>query len=222
MWRPFIAVVTILALVFCGFCCATTNPDGTPSTAQSTAAGTLGGAAIGAALGAIIGAALGDPGRGAAIGAAAGALAGGIAGFAYGKHREQIARDRAAAEAMYSYKPEQGEKVVIENVAVNPQTTPQDSDITLTSTYTVLNGDNQPMEVAVVQKLLANGKPMGQPYIAKDQKISGTYEFTLPTKINANAQVGRYTLITQVDTPNARDQKSVDFIVAQKAAANER
>lgn len=222
MLRKFIALLSATVLVISGIGCATTNPDGTPNTAASTAGGALGGAILGAGLGALIGLATGDVAKGAAIGAIAGAGAGALAGFAYAKHQEKMVRDRQAAEAMYSYNAQQGERVVLEGVEVTPLTSTQGDQISMNSDFTVLNGSDEPVPVEVTQTIAFQGKQMGRPYTETSQFKSGSYSYSTPTKIPANAPEGKYTVVTRVQAPNAKDERMCEFLVAKKAASNQR
>jgi len=220
MWRKFMALFLVLAMLSLGLGCATTN--GTPSTAGSTAAGTLGGAALGAALGALIGLGTGDVAEGAAYGAIAGAAAGALAGFAYAKHREAMLRDRQAAEAAFNYKPEQGEQVILEEASVTPDTAIKGDQISLNSIFTVLNGSDQPVPVEVTQAILFQGKPIGPPATDKSNRVSGSYVYSTLANVDAKAQEGKYMFITRVKTPNAQDEKMCEFLVAKKAASNQK
>jgi hypothetical protein len=222
MMRGVLVILLSLALVISGIGCATTNPDGTPSTAGSTAGGAIGGALLGAALGALIGVATGDPAGGAVRGAIAGAAAGAIAGFAYAKHQEQVVRDRQAAEAMYSYQPEQGEKVVIEGLEVAPNTVTMGDEVALNTNFTVLTGNDQPVDMVITQTITSQGKPVDKPFVDKTSRKSGTYGVSYSTKIPPNAPEGRYALVTKVETAKAMDEKTSEFLVAKKAASNQR
>jgi len=218
MGRNLLILVLIVALLASGSGCATTNPDGTPSRGAAAVGGMTGGALLGAALGAIIGAATGNVARGAAIGAAAGALAGGLAGVIYGNYQEKLARDRQAAEAEHKYNPEQGEKVVVESVSVQPEEVAQGQNVGLYATYTVLTGSDEAVAVEVTQRLVSQGKAVGRANVIKAEKVSGTYELATPAAITARVPPGTYALITQVKTANAKDEKSCEFTVARKAA----
>jgi outer membrane lipoprotein SlyB len=210
----------IIALLISGFGCATTS-DGTPSTVGSTATGALGGAATGAGLGALIGLATGNVAHGAAYGAIAGAATGAVVGFIYAKHQEQMLRDRQAAESTYKYQPAQGERAILESVNVTPTSTSQGGQVDLNSDYTVLNGSDQPMPVDLTQSISYQGTSMGTTS-NKLEKKSGTYKMTVPATIPANAPEGRYVLVTKLQTPSARDEKSCEFQVGKKMASGER
>jgi hypothetical protein len=202
--------------------CATTNPDGTPSTAASTVGGGILGAIAGAGLGALAGLATGDVAKGAIIGAIAGATAGALGGLAYAKHQEQVLRDRQAAEAAYNYQPEQGEKVVIEGSEVAPNTVTNGDEVALNTNYTVLTGNDQPVDTVVTQTITSQGKPVDKPFVDKSIHKSGTYGVSYSTKIPPNAPEGRYAVVTKVQTTNAMDEKTSEFLVAKKAASNQR
>jgi hypothetical protein len=224
MVRGVLVILLALALVISGIGCATTNPDGTPST--STAGSTIGGGVIGAILGAgvgaIIGAATGNVARGAVIGAIAGAAAGAAGGFAYAKHQERVLRDRQAAEAMYQYKPEQGERVVIEGLEVAPTTVTNGDEIALNTNFTVLTGNDEPVDTVITQTISSEGKPVDKPFVDKNSHKSGSYGVSYSTKIPAKAPEGKYALVTRVQTPNTMDEKTCEFLVAKKAASNQR
>lgn len=222
MLKKFIALLTATVLVISGIGCATTNPDGTPNTAASTAGGAAGGALIGAGLGALIGLATGNVARGAALGAIVGAAAGGLGGFAYAKTQQKAVRDRQAAEAMYKYNAQQGERVILEGVEVSPLTTTPGEKIAMNADFTVLNGSDQTMAVEVTRTIAFQGKQMGQPYRETTVFASGSYSYSTPTQIPAEAPEGKYTVATLVKTPNAQDERMCEFLVAKKAASNHR
>jgi len=222
MIRKFFALFLAAVLIISGLGCATTNPDGTPNTAASTAGGAVGGAALGAALGALIGLATGDVAGGAAYGAIAGAAAGALGGFAYAKTQQNMVRDRQAAEAMYSYNTQQGERLILEGVGVSPLTSAQGDKVTFNSDFTILNGSDQPVPIEVSQTIMSQGKPVGSPIVEKSERKSGSYSDSTPVQIPANAPEGKYTVVTKVQTPNAKDERMCEFLVAKKAASNQR
>lgn len=222
MVHRFIALFLALILVISGLGCATTNPDGTPKTGMATAGGAIGGAILGAGLGAIIGAATGDVAKGTVIGAIAGAGAGAVAGFAYAKHQEKMLRDRQQAEALYNYNAQQGERVILERAEVTPPTSAQGSLISLDSDFTILNGSEQPVPVEVTKIMVFQGQQMGHPCVETSEYKSGSYSYTTPTQIPANAPEGKYMVLTRIKTPNASDEKTCEFLVVKKAASNER
>jgi hypothetical protein len=219
MIRGVLVILLSLALVISGIGCATTNPDGTPSTAASTGGGAILGALLGAGIGALSGLATGNVAKGAVIGAIAGATAGAIGGFAYAKHQEQVLRDRQAAEAAYNYQPEQGERVVIEALEVAPNTVTNGDEVALNTNFTVLTGNDQPVDMVVTQTITSQGRPVDKPFVDKASRKSGTYGVSYSTKIPPNAPEGRYALVTRVQTGNAMDEKTSEFIVAKKAAS---
>jgi hypothetical protein len=221
MIRRFFVILLSLALVISGIGCATTNPDGTPNTGASTAGGAILGAILGAGLGALSGLATGDVAKGAVIGAIAGAGAGALAGFAYAKHQEQVLRDRQAAEAMYSYQPEQGERVVIEALEVAPNVATNGDEVALNSNFTVLTGNDQPVDMLITQTITSQGRPVDKPFVDKGSRKSGSYGVSYSTKIPANVQPGKYTLVTRIETANTMDEKTCEFLVAKKAASNQ-
>jgi len=222
MGRKFMALLLSTVLIVSGIGCATTNPDGTPSTAASTAGGALLGAILGAGIGALAGVATGDVAGGAAYGAIAGAAAGALGGFAYAQHQQKLVRDRQAAEAMYSYQPDQGERVILEGVEVSPLTSTQGDKVAFNSDFSVLNGSDQPVPVEVTQAIMFQGRQMGSPITDKSERKSGSYSDSTPVQIPANAPEGKYTMITRVQTPNAKDEKMCEFLVAKKAASHQR
>jgi hypothetical protein len=222
MVRGVFVILLSVALVTAGLGCASTNPDGTPNTAGSTAGGAIGGALLGAALGAIIGAATGNVARGAVIGAIAGATAGAIGGFAYAKHEEKVLRDRQAAEAMYKYQAEQGQKVIIEGLEVAPTTVTNGDEVALNTNFTVLTGNDEPVDTTITQTITSEGKTVGKPFEDKSTHKSGSYGVSYSTKIPDKAAEGKYTLATRVQTANSMDEKTCEFLVAKKAASNQR
>ncbi|MFZ5447785.1 MAG: hypothetical protein ACOZFS_04000 [Thermodesulfobacteriota bacterium] len=170
----------------------------------------------------MIGLATGNVARGAAIGAIAGAATGAVAGFIYAQHQEKLLRDRQAAEAMYKYQPQQGERVILETVGVTPATTSQGSQVALTSDFTVLNPTDQPLPMDLTQTITYQGKQMGKPYTNKSERKNGSYNFSVPTSIPGNAPEGTYVVVTNLQSPNARDMRSCEFQVSKKTATGER
>jgi len=222
MLRKLIAGATLVAFLSLFFGCATTNPNGTPpSPGQSAAGGAIAGALLGGAIGALCGLIPGGSiaasvARGAIAGASTGLIAGAIAGFAYGKYQEQQYRDRQAAEAFHQYKPEQGEKVIVEAIEVKPESSVQGGNISLNFTFSVLTGASEPVPVEVTQLVMVENKVCGQPLCYKSDRVSGTYVFSVPMTIPGDAPEGKYKLVTLVKTTKANDQKTCDFMVAKK------
>lgn len=221
--RKLIAIACLLALGVTLAGCATTRPEGSPppSTGQTTAGGAVAGAVVGGVIGALCGLIPGggiavSVARGAIAGAGTGLVMGAIAGFAYGKHEERIYRDQQAAAKMHNYKPEEGEKVYVETVEVNPGECPPGSCVAFNTVFTVLNDSQQPMPVEVTQMVLAEGKPVGKPFVEKSDRAGGSYSFSVPTHIPENAMPGKYSLLTRVKTPKADGEKTCDFLIAKK------
>jgi len=221
MTRKLVTLIVLVTFPLALFGCATTRPDGAPSPGGSAAAGAVGGAILGGAIGALCGL---IPGggiasavvRGAIAGAATGVVTGAIAGFAYGKYQEQLYRDRQAAEAFHQYKPEEGEKVLVEVVEVKPEPCLQGDNVALKSTFSVLTGNNEPVPVEVVQTVMVQDKPCGTPFCNKTSRLSGTYVIDLPMQIPDNAPEGMYKLMTVVKTEKVADTKTCEFMVAKK------
>ncbi|MBM4287166.1 MAG: hypothetical protein FJ135_03270 [Deltaproteobacteria bacterium] len=219
MVRNFLAIITIVALVVSGMGCATTNPDGAPSPAASAAGGAVGGAALGAALGALLGLATGDVARSAVVGAIAGAAAGGIAGLTYGHYLKEQYRNRQTAEAFYQYDPQQGEKVVIDQVSVQPEAVAPGSQVTLESIYTILNGNDQPVPVEVTQGVINQGKFVYRPAVNSSQQASGSYRLALPFSLGSLPE-GKYTFLTQVKAGQTQGTRACDFYITRNISAN--
>jgi hypothetical protein len=222
MVHKLLAILCLICFSVALIGCATTNPNGTPTTGASTAGGAVAGAVLGGAIGALAGLIPGggiaaSVARGAIAGAATGVITGAIAGFAYGKYQEQKSRDQQAAEAFHQYKSEQGQKVYVEAVEVKPGTSVRGENVALNSTFSVLTGTAEPVPVEVMQTVMVENKVCGQPFSNRTDRASGTYVITLPMQIPANAPEGKYQLVTIVRTANAIDQKSCDFLVAKKA-----
>jgi hypothetical protein len=216
MAPKFFALFSIIVLIVSCFGCATTSSDVASSTAGSTAIGALGGAATGAAIGALAG-----KGKGAAIGALAGGAAGALAGFIYAQHQEKMVRDRKAAEAYSNYQPSQGETARLDMVSVTPATSTPGGQIALNSDFTVLNGSDQPIPVDLTMTIMHQGNQVGQPFKYASQK-NGTYSISTPTTIPSDAPGGRYTVLTKLQTPHAKAERSCDFQISSKTASGER
>jgi hypothetical protein len=156
---------------------------------------------------------------GALVGAGAGALA---VGFVYAVQKEQVLRDRQAAETKYRYGPEQGERVIIEAIEVAPNTVTNGDEVSLNTNFTVLTGNDQPVDMVVTQTITSQGRPVDKPLVDKASRKSGSYGISYSTKIPPNAPEGRFGLVTRVQAGNAMDEKTCEFIVAKKAASNQR
>lgn len=220
-----ISIIVVFSVSLVG--CATTNPDGSASPGRSTVGGAVAGALAGAALGALAGLIPGgnlaaNVARGAIIGAGAGLVAGAVAGFAYGKYQEQLYRDRQAAEAYHQYNTEQGEKVIIEAVEVQPDSSSPGGSVAMNSVFSVLTGNMDPVPVEITQIVMVGDKICGQPFCLKQERVSGTYKFSVPMQIPANAPDGKYKLMTAVKTSKSTDQKLCEFLVAKKASPEEK
>ncbi len=223
MARKLVTVLLLVTFPLALLGCATTGPNGAPSPGGSAAAGAVGGAILGSAIGALCGLIPGGGiasavARGAIAGAAGGALAGAIGGFAYGKYQEKLYRDRQAAETFHQYKPEEGEKVLVEVVEVTPESCVQGDNVALKSTFSVLTGNSEPVPVEVMQMVTVQDKPCGKPFCNKTDRLSGTYVLDLPMQIPGNAPEGKYKLVTMVKTEKSNDTKVCEFVVAKKAA----
>jgi hypothetical protein len=153
---------------------------------------------------------------GALVGAGAGAL---TAGFVYAIQKEQVLRDRQAAETMYRYRPEQGERVIIEAIEVAPNTVTDGDEAAFNANFTLLTGNDQLVPVEISQEIMYQGQRVGQPFTDKGSRKSGSYGVSYSTKIPANAPPGKYTLVTRIKTANAMDEKTCEFLVAKKAAS---
>jgi hypothetical protein len=222
MDRKAIAVLCLIVFSFALMGCATTNPDGAPSAGQSAAGGAVAGAVAGGVIGALCGLIPGGGiaaavARGAVAGASTGLVAGIASGFVYGKFQEKMYRDRVAAEAYYQYKNGDGEKVIVENVDIQPGDPVQGTSASLNATFTVLCGTDDAIPVEVMQTVVADNKVCGQPLSNKADRKSGTYVISVPMDIPNNTPVGKYQLLTLVKTTKAADQKMYDFMVNKKS-----
>ena len=156
---------------------------------------------------------------GALVGAGAGAL---TVGFVYAVQKEQVLRDRQTAETMYRYRSEQGEKVIIEAIEVAPNTVTNGDEVAFNANFTLLTGNDQLVTVEISQEIMYQGQRMGQPFTDKGSRKSGSYGVSYSTKIPANVEPGKYTLVTRIKAANAMDEKTCEFLVAKKAASNQR
>jgi hypothetical protein len=225
MTRKLMAITCLIVFSVSLVGCATTNPDGAPSPGGSAAGGAVSGAVVGGVVGALCGlipfggGIAGAVARGAIAGAASGVIAGVIAGFVYGKYQEKLYRDRKEAEAYYHYKPEQGQKVILETLEVQPAAPTQGEHVSLNSNFSVLSGSDEPVPVEMTQTLMVGNKVCGQQFCSRTEKVSGSYMGSLPVTIPANAPEGKYQLVTIVRTPKSIEQKTVEFMVAKKVEA---
>ena len=84
-----------------------------------------------------------------------------------------------------------------------------------------MTGNDQPDDKVITQTITSQGKPVDKPFVDKASRKSGSYGVSYSTKIPPNVPEGRYALVTRVQTANAMDEKTSEFLVAKKAASNQ-
>jgi len=201
--------------------CATTSPDGSPSAGRSAAASGVAGAVAGGVFGALCGLIPGGSiaasvARGAIVGVGSGLVAGAVAGYIHGQYQERLYRDRLAAEAFHHYKADEGEKVVVEEVEIQPAVLIQGDKATLSANYSVLTGNDDPIAVEILQTVMSQNQACGQGLYNKGDKKSGSYLSTIPLEIPENLPEGEYQLETVIKTPKAVGRKLRGFKISKK------
>jgi len=170
------------------------------------------GAGIGAATGAVAGALLGSKGAKtemAILGGLAGALAGGLIGhYAYDQKRTQ---DETAKK--YNYNSAHGPLLRIEDVSVVPVTVKPGDTVEMKMTYALLGaGSGKEAAITETREIRYKGEMYGKPQV-NVSRADGTYVTSIPITLPHDAEKGKYSVISTVQSPYASDSKEVSFQV---------
>jgi uncharacterized membrane protein len=198
MKSKIVSIVTILSFMVVLFGCASI-----PEEHKGAATG----AAVGGATGVIAGAVLGDT-KGAIIGGLAGALIGGLVGhYAYDqkKTKEETAQK-------YNYQSSMGTMLRIENVAAVPATVKPGEKVDLNATYAVLEAADKDINITETREIRMGGELVGKPEVNVTRR-GGTYSSTVPLFLPSDAKPGTYTVVTTIQSQNAKDSKETAFTV---------
>ncbi|MDO9116339.1 MAG: glycine zipper domain-containing protein [Nitrospira sp.] len=165
------------------------------------------GAGVGGAGGAVIGGLAGGT-KGAVIGGLLGVLAGG----AVGNYVERQDKDRAAAAAATGYQASQGNVVRLENGQAQPSTARAGETVNLSSTYTILTPNNQPMTIQESREVRHDGAMVANPTV-NTQRANGTFTSTVPIILPSDAQKGIYDVTTTVAMGDRTARSMTSFTV---------
>ena len=170
------------------------------------------GAGYGGAAGALAGAILAGEGsrtKGAVLGALAGVLIGGVIGN-YTIDKKLTAEETAAK---YNVQPSSGTMVRLENVTTAPSSPKPGDRVEIQTTYALLTpstgeqvGITESVEIYFGSELVGNPEAMVT-------HSGGTYTFTIPIVLPADAKKGSYRVISTVKTATAKDSRETSFMV---------
>lgn len=195
-----VAIVTILIFLSVGlFGCASI-----PEEHKGAATG----AAVGGATGVLAGAVLGQSAKGAIIGGLAGALVGGLIGhYAYDQKKTKEETDQK-----YAYQPSMGAMLRIEAVTAKPSVAKPGEKVDLNATYAVLAPTVTDINITETREIRMGGELVGKPEV-NVTRGGGTYSSTVPLFLPSDAKPGTYTVLTTIQTENAKDSRETSFTV---------
>ncbi len=197
-----ISIVTILSFMVVLFGCASI-----PEEHKGAATG----AAVGGATGVLAGAVLGKSGAKtgtAIIGGLAGALVGGLIGhYAYDqkKTKEETAQK-------YAYQSSMGTVLRIEDVTAMPSVVKPGEKVDLNATYAVLAATDTDINITETREIRIGGELVGKPEVNVTRR-GGTYSSTVPLFLPSDAKPGTYTVMTTIQSENAKDSRETSFTV---------
>ncbi len=170
------------------------------------------GAGVGALTGAVTGALVtgrGSHTAGAIIGGLAGALVGGAIGH-YAVDKKKSAEQTASA---YNYQPDSGTVVRIEGCRATPASIGPGGTVNLEATYAVMTPSSD-MQVAITEsrEVTLNGELVANPEVTVN-RTGGTYSSSIPLILPADAQPGRYRIVTTIKTASGKDAREASFTV---------
>ena len=194
-----VSIVTIFSFMVVLFGCASI-----PEEHKGAATG----AAVGGATGVVAGAVLGKSAKGAIIGGLAGALVGGLIGhYAYDqkKTKEETAQK-------YAYQSSMGTMLRIEGVTAMPSTVKPGDKVDLNVTYAVLAATDTDINITETREIKMGSELVGKPEVNVTRR-GGTYSSTVPLFLPSDAKPGTYTVVTAIQSQNAKDSKETVFTV---------
>ncbi len=167
------------------------------------------GAGIGAATGAVAGAVLGKDTQSAVLGALAGALVGGAIGhYAYDQEKS-----REQTQQTYSYKPDYGTVLTLEDVSSVPKNVAPGQTVELKMTYAILNPSaNVQTSITESRMITYNGTIVGNPEV-RVTRADGTYSSSVPLRLPTDAAKGIYVVKSEIRSDNAKDSREFTFKV---------
>jgi hypothetical protein len=172
------------------------------------------GGATGAAVGGVIGGVIGNQSGNTATGAVIGGVLGALAGAAIGHYAYDQVRTEEAAQKQYGYDYDQAKTALIrvENTSVTPSITKAGGTINLMATYTVLAQQGATMDVMESREIRYNGELVGRPQVTV-QKQGGTYTSQIPVTLAADAQAGKYIVLTTIQVGSNSDAREASFTI---------
>lgn len=199
--RKIIAI--LLVITFLSFTSGCANMDSTKKSA-------IAGAGVGALTGWLV--SRDDPAKGALIGAALGAFAGAVIGH-YIDKKQKSAEETAK---VYSYKPEEGTVVNIEEVAMEPAEVRPGEASKLVINYAILSPEaKKEIPVTEIREIKSSGKLLKEIGPAIKKRNSGTYITEQEVTFPANLPEGFYTMKGTVEAEGRTSTKETDFRVAK-------
>jgi hypothetical protein len=202
MKHKIVSVITILSFMVVLFGCASI-----PEEHKGAATG----AGIGAATGAVAGAVLAGKGsgtEGAILGGLAGALIGGLVGhYAYDQKKT---KDETAQK--YGYQSSMGTMLRVEDVAAVPASVKPGDKVDLKVTYAVLEAADKDVNITETREIRMGNELVGKPEVSVTRR-GGTYSSTVPLFLPSDAKQGTYTVLTTIQSQNAKDSKETVFTV---------
>lgn len=143
----------------------------------------------------------------------AGALVGALAGGLIGNYLDR--RDRTAQQTnqAYNYAPDQGTRLELAGVAVEPSTVAPGGRVSLNVTYAIMAASDQ-TQVAVTETrvLTYNGAKVAE-LSSPVTRTPGTYTSQVPVDLRADAAKGRYDLTVTVSGAGKMVQGAAFFVV---------
>jgi len=173
-----------------------------------------GGALLGGLVGGIIGHQSGHGWEGAALGAAIGGLAGLVA-YDYKTRQKSTAEETAER---YDYSPEQGVRMELRTIDVEPKQVKPGDRATLTVEYATLGtGQGIPVQETSILKFA------GDPYSKLDQRTEvrkdGIWVNTIAFEVPPAAQLGNYSVAQELKAGDITHTGQANFQVVDKVAA---
>lgn len=198
-----LVLVSILTISLLGGCASTVEQH----------PGATSGAAIGAIGGAVLGGIIGHQVDRKEEGIIIGAILGGLAGATIGHYSYDVRRSRGETVNLYSYRPTSGPIIRIEDTTVVPKVVRPGERVELKATYAVLHPDpNARIGIVETREIRKDGVLIGRPS-TRVIRSGGTYTSVVPLFLPANAEPGRYVVITTIDGRVARDTRETTFVV---------
>jgi hypothetical protein len=105
-----------------------------------------------------------------------------------------------------------GTMLRIENVAAVPATVKPGEKVDLNATYAVLEAADKDINITETREIRMGGELVGKPEVNVTRR-GGTYSSTVPLFLPSDAKPGTYTVVTTIQSQNAKDSKETAFTV---------